>query len=284
MALMTAFRPKGEAIYRHRLVTRLCHWTLVLAMALLLMSGLQIFNAHPRLYWGQYGANADPALLELGATQSDAGEIKGFTQIGPWTFPTTGLLGASRAADGSMDSRGFPRWITLPREQDLAAGRRWHFLFAWLLAGAGTVYLTFGALSRHFQRDLFLTGEEIEPRHLLHDVWDHLRFRQPTGEAAKRYNTLQKAAYLAVIFALVPLMVATGLTMSPGMDSAFPWLLDLFGGRQSARTIHFVTANLIVLFVIVHLFEVLIAGAWNEVRSMITGWYLVRQPKAGGGS
>jgi thiosulfate reductase cytochrome b subunit len=106
-------------------------------------------------------------------------------------------------------------------------------------------------------------------------VVDHALLRHPTGEAARRYNVLQKLTYLAVIVILLPLMVLTGLTMSPGVDAAVPWLVSIFGGRQSARAIHFITANLIVLFVIVHVVEVFLAGAWNEIRSMITGRYVL---------
>jgi thiosulfate reductase cytochrome b subunit len=137
-------------------------------------------------------------------------------------------------------------------------------------------YLLYGAFSGHFRRDLALTASEVRPRHIWRDVVNHLRLKHPTGEAAKRYNTLQKLAYLAVVFLVAPTIVATGLTMSPGVNAAAPFLLDIFGGRQSARSIHFICANLIVLFVIVHVAEVILAGVWNEMRSMITGWYVIK--------
>jgi thiosulfate reductase cytochrome b subunit len=275
------FRPAprhGVAVYRHRLITRIGHWINVLCLSLLLMSGLQIFNAHPRLYWGQYGANADPALMEMGAAYGPNNTIVGLTKVGPWTFRTTGVFGYSKDQTG-MTERGFPSWITLPRVQDLADGRRYHFFFAWLLVINGAIYLLHAIASGHLKKDLLLQDGELKPRHLLQDVWDHIRLKHPVGEAAKRYNTLQKLSYLAVIFGLLPLMVLTGLTLQPGMDAVAPVLLDVFGGRQSARTLHFVFANLVVLFVIVHLVEVLISGVWNEVRSMITGWYVARAEK-----
>jgi thiosulfate reductase cytochrome b subunit len=268
----------AERIYRHRLVTRITHWINVLCIALLLMSGMQIFNAHPRLYWGQYGADMDHAFLEMGAADDGHGHLIGLTRIGPLTLRTTGLLGASK--DGAqLTDRGFPAWATLPAEQDLATGRRYHFFLAWLFVANGAAYLIYGAVSGHFRRDLAPRREELRIRHLAQDIWDHIRLKHPTGEAAKRYNTLQKLTYLAVIFVLLPLMVLTGLTLSPGMNAVLPVLLDLFGGRQSARTLHFITANLIVLFVLVHLIEVLIAGAWNEIRSMVTGWYVARSER-----
>lgn len=271
------FKPQTsrEVIYRHRLVTRITHWLNVLAISMLLMSGLQIFNAHPRLYWGQYGADADTPFLELTATQSDDGVVRGVTRLGPVALETTGFLGASKNADGEITARGFPAWLTLPSYQDLATGRRWHFFAAWLLVFNGAAYLFFGAFSGHFRRDLALAPAEIKPRHIWRDIVDHIRLKHPKGEAAKRYNTLQKFAYLAVVFLVIPVIVATGLTMSPGVNAALPFLLDLFGGRQSARAIHFFCANLIVLFVIVHVVEVILAGVWNEIRSMITGWYVV---------
>jgi thiosulfate reductase cytochrome b subunit len=281
-ATPAAVRPPREIIYRHRLVTRITHWINVLAISLLLMSGLQIFNAHPRLYWGQFGADADRPFIELTADMDAAGDIVGVTRIGPLTLQTTGLLGASKGANGEIGPRGFPAWLTLPSYQDLATGRRWHFFAAWLLVANGAIYLAYGAFSGHFRRDLALTRAEVAPRHILRDIWDHLRFKHPTGEAAKRYNTLQKFAYLGVVFGVLPLIVATGLTMSPGVDAALPFLLDIFGGRQSARTLHFICANLIVLFVIVHVVEVFLAGVWNEIRSMITGWYVVK-PEASDG-
>ncbi len=268
-------RHATERIYRHRLVTRVTHWINVVAFSLLLMSGLQIFNAHPRLYWGQFGADADQPFVEMVAVRGENGALKGVTRIGPVTLTTTGVLGASRTA-GQMGPRGFPAWLTLPSYQDLATGRRWHFFAAWLFVINGALYLTFAFFSGHVRKDLALTRDDIQPRTIWRDIVDHVKLKHPTGEAAKRYNTLQKFAYLSVIFALLPLMVLTGLTMSPGVNAALPVLLDLFGGRQSARTLHFICANLLVLFLVIHVVEVVLAGVWNEIRSMITGWYDVK--------
>ena len=272
------FKPRpraGEAIYRHRLLTRLGHWINVLCLSVLLMSGLNIFNAHPRLYWGQYGANFDKPVMEMVVDQAPDGSGVGVTRIAGHTFKTMGLFGASKYK-GEWQARGFPGWMTLPSYQDLATGRHWHFFFAWLLVLNGLVYLVHTVWSGHLKQDLLPREGELKPGALLIDLWDHIRLKKPVGEAARRYNPLQKLAYLAVIFLLLPLMVLTGLTMSPGMDAIAPVLLDVFGGRQSARTLHFVTADLLVLFVLVHLIEVLISGLWNELRSMITGWYVAR--------
>lgn len=273
---MNAGAKPREVIRRHGLVVRVTHWVNAVVIALLLMSGLQIFNAHPSLYWGQYGADFDPPVLEMGATDAGGAGPVGFTMIGGRAFRTTGLFGVSAGRDGTPTIQGFPRWATLPSWRDLATGRRWHFFLAWVLVINGLVYLASGVASGHFRRDLAPTGAQLRPSHVLKDVWDHVRLRHPTGEAAKSYNVLQKFAYIAVVFLFVPVMVGTGLTMSPGIDAAAPWLLDLFGGRQSARTIHFATAWLIVLFVLVHVVEVFLAGVVNEVGSMITGRYAIR--------
>jgi thiosulfate reductase cytochrome b subunit len=268
-------KPAREVIYRHSVVVRLTHWINVLAISLLILSGAQIFNAHPRLYWGQYGADADKPIAELAAMNSPHGLV-GVTHIGGWQFTTTGFLGVSNGSNGQPTVRGFPGWLTIPTYRDLATGRNWHFFFAWMFVINGFIYLVAGVATGHFRRDIAPTGEQIRPRSILQSIWDHIRLKHPTGDEAKRYNVLQKLTYLIVIFILLPLMVGTGLTMSPGFDSILPGLLTLFGGRQSARTIHFISANLIVLFVLVHVVEVLLAGVVNEVRSMITGRYVVR--------
>jgi thiosulfate reductase cytochrome b subunit len=268
-------KPPREVIYRHTLVVRITHWINVLVISLLIMSGAQIFNAHPRLYWGAYGADADKPIFAMAARGGANGRLAGTTSIGSLRFDTTGVLGVSNGPGGGQEVRGFPGWLTLPSYRDLATGRRWHFFLAWVFVANGLIYLAYGFLRGHFARDLAPGRDQLPPRHVLQSIWDHVRLKHPTGEEAKRYNILQKLAYLLVIFLLLPLVVATGLTMSPGVDAAAPWLLTLFGGRQSARTIHFICANLIVLFVLVHVVEVFLVGPINEIGSMITGRYAV---------
>lgn len=267
--------PRTVYVRRHSAVTRVTHWLNVLCLSFLLLSGLQIFNAHPELYWGHYGADGDPTALTIGsAGEGDA--LRGFVRVAGVEIPTTGVLGVS-TFEGERTARAFPAWITIPSFQDLAAGRRWHFFFAWLFLINGLLYLGFSLLSGHFRRDITPTSRQLSPRHLWQEVLDHVRLRFPKGEEAKRYNALQKLTYLAVIVVLLPLMVLTGLTMSPGVDAALPALVDIFGGRQSARTIHFVTASLLVLFVIVHIAMVVLSGTWNNIRSMITGRYAIQE-------
>lgn len=254
-------------VHRHRVSTRIWHWTNVVALVVLLMSGLMIFNAHPRLYWGQYGANFDPAWLEIGSEDG-----RGFLRVGEHQVDTTGVLGVF-TENGRPRARAFPPWATIPSSYDLALSRRWHLTFAWVFALGIVGYGLWSLANRHFWRDLLPRRGELRPGHIWHDISNHARLRFPRGEAARHYNILQKLAYLAVLVLLIPVMIGTGLTMSPSMDATWPWLLDIFGGRQSARSIHFITAWLLVLFVVVHLLMVVLAGPLNEIRSMITGRY-----------
>lgn len=259
--------------YRHRLPVRVMHWTNVISLTILFMSGLNIFSAHPALYWGKSSYNGRAPVLEIeGSTNADA-RLTGVTRIFGHEFKTTGVLGASKGPNGELTRRAFPSWLTIPDGRWLAMARQWHFLFAWIFVVNGLCYLAYSIISRHLARDLAPTGGEL--RSIPQSIVDHLHFRHPSGEASKRYNVLQKLAYLAVIFVLLPLVILMGLAMSPGFDSLWPGWVDIFGGRQSARTIHFIAAWLLVAFVLIHVFEVIITGLWNNLRSMITGRYQV---------
>ena len=251
----------GDTVYRHRWPTRLWHWCNALAVFVMLMSGLMILNAHPRLYWGVFGANADHAWFEI---------TPGHVRVGPVTLPGLGLFGVTPPGGRWL---AVPGWATIPTHYDLAGARRWHFTFAWLLVVPGLAYWGWGFASRHVQRTLAPTVDELRPAHVWHDIKQHARLRLPTGHAARRYNILQKLAYLGVIFVALPGAVLTGLALSPAMDAAWPWLLGLAGGRQSARSIHFLCASALALFILVHLTMVVLAGPVNELRSMVTGWF-----------
>ena len=270
-AEQTRASEKGEIIYRHAGAVRITHWINALVLLVLLMSGLQIFNAHPALYIGSKSDFDHPILAMQPMMHDD--KVYGVTTLFGWQFDTTGVFGLSGDAENGYEDRGFPWWATLPGYQDLAMGRRWHFFFAWFFLFNGLAYLLWSLGSGHLRRDLAPTAKEI--KHIGASIWDHARLRFPKGEEAKRYNVLQKLSYLLVVLVLLPLMLLTGLAMSPGMDSAFPILLDLFGGRQTARTIHFISASFIVIFFLVHLMMVLISGVWNNLRSMITGRYVI---------
>jgi thiosulfate reductase cytochrome b subunit len=264
--------------YRHRLPVRIMHWINVLAFFMLLMSGLQIFNAHPALNWGKSSYDGKPPLLQMTASQMPDGKIIGITQVLGHQFVTTGVLGASRGADGELVERGFPMWATIPGPQWLSMGRRWHFFFAWIFVLNGAAFILYSIFSRHLARDLAPTRADW--RSIGQSIKDHLLLRHPQGEAEKHYNVLQKLTYLIVIFGLLPLIVLTGWSMSPRLDTIIPGWVDVFGGRQSGRTIHFVLAWLLVGFVLIHVFEAIISGFWNNLRSMITGRYRIHAGEA----
>jgi thiosulfate reductase cytochrome b subunit len=224
-----------RSYYRHSLAVRILHWINVMALCVLLMSGLQIFNAHPALNWGRSSYTGAPAFFEL--------------------------------------AHGFPSWMTLPGGRWLAMGRRWHLFFAWIFVINGLTYVIYSIASRHLARDLAPTRTDW--RSIGRSVVDHLRLRHPTGEAARRYNVLQKLTYLFVIFGVLPFVILMGWALSPRLDTVVPGWVDIVGGRQSARTLHFIAAWALVAFVLVHVFEVLISGVINNLRSMITGRYVV---------
>lgn len=218
-------------VYRHRLITRIWHWINALAVLVMIPSGLMIFNAHPRLYWGNYGANFDQAWLKLPQ---------------------------------------WPGWLTLPSTYDLAGARHWHLFFALVLAFSLLVYLLWSLANRHLQRDLRIRRAELNAAHVVEDLEAHwqMRFHDPADPRA--YNLFQKLSYAVVLFVLLPLLILTGLALAPAM---WPWIADMFGGRQSARSLHFIAMALTSIFVVVHLTLVILAGPINEVRSMITGWW-----------
>ncbi len=230
----------GTVIRRHALSTRLWHWINAIAIFIMIGSGLGISNAHPHLYWGNYGANADT----------------------PWWNPPH-----------------FASWLTIPGNYDLALSRRWHLFFALVFAFSLLAFMIASLVNRHFQRDLKVRGGELAPHTVWHDIREHLAFRFHDPKRPGAYNILQKLSYVSVIFIALPLVILTGLAISPGMDAAWPWLLDVFGGRQSARSIHFLSMGAIAAFAILHLVLVILAGPINEVKSMITGkWRVPEEP------
>ena len=232
--------PAATTIYRHRLATRLWHWVNAITIFVMIGSGLTILNAHPHLYWGKYGANFDR----------------------PW-----------------LDTPHWPAWLTIPSNYNLALARRWHLTFALVLGFGLLAFMIASLINRHFQRDLRVRAKEVAPKHLVADAVAHAKFDFHNHDDPAAYNTLQKLSYVVTIFVLIPLMILTGLAMSPAMDAAWPWLLDIFGGRQSARSIHFIAAAGLVGFIVIHLALVILAGPVGEVMSMITGrWKLPETP------
>lgn len=217
---------------KHFWPTRLWHWSTVVSVVVLFMSGLNIFNADPMLYWGSYGANTDQPWLML---------------------------------------HHFPNWATIPGHYSLADGRLWHFFFAMILAFSLLGFLIASLVNRHIQRDLHIRKSEWAPENIKHDIVSHAKFEFVGETTEKGYNWLQKMTYIGTIFILIPGMIFTGITMSPAMDANWNWLLDFFGGRQSARSIHFIFAWSLFAFFLLHIMLVLLTRPLAQIRGMITG-------------
>jgi thiosulfate reductase cytochrome b subunit len=260
-------------VYRQFLATRITHWVWAVALFFLLLSGLQIFNAHPTLYIGsESGFGYDNEVLAIGSESTPDGPA-GYTRILGARFDTTGVLGLSWSGEQPV-RRGFPSWATIPSFQDLATGRVVHFFFAWVLVITLFGWLVVSLLNGHLRRDIAPTTADL--RNLPRDIVSHAKLRFNHG---REYNTLQKLAYGGVLFLILPLIILTGLAMSPTMDTFVPFLVDVMGGRQTARTIHFAMMLLIVGFFVVHMLMIVAAGPFNEMRSIITGWYRIDPPE-----
>jgi Ni/Fe-hydrogenase b-type cytochrome subunit len=256
----------GHLVYRHNRVTRLTHWMSALALVILFMSGLQIFNAHPHLYWGST-SEPEKAFFSIGASQDDT-DVRGFVDFYGRKIDTTGFLGVQQGVFGPF-ARAFPSWLTVPGYYSLAAARRWHFFFGWLFAISGLIYLLYNFPAGHV-RKFFFTRYDAKKVPAMAAYYLHIRKNSPQeGE----YNPLQKMAYTGVFIILAPLILLSGMAMSPQLNVAFNWLPAALGGRQSARAIHFILAFGFLFFALGHVLMVLTQGFFNNMRSMTSGWY-----------
>jgi len=259
----------GERVYRHSIVARASHWLWTIAMLVLVMSGLQIFNAAPYLDASDKSDPAKRVLSIEGGTPTGASAPLGRTTLFGHTFTTTGILGYTSDGAGGQVARAFPGSITLPGYQSLADGRRWHFFFGWFLTLALFAYVIAGLIRKDI-RELWLTKRDIAG--LIPMQLYYLKLRKEPPPHGK-YNPLQKVTYLVVLFAMMPLIVLSGLALSPGVDAIAGPLVSAFGGRQFARLWHFVFMSLFIVYFVTHMILVFATGAWNNVRSMVTGWY-----------
>jgi len=225
-----------EVPLRHSTAVRVTHWITTLAFFALLLSGVEIVISHPRFYWGETGNVNTPALFQLPIPASRAAVQTGYNYVLP-------------------DQNGWSRAL--------------HFQSAWLVVLAGLFYAIHGLRTGHFLKNLIPSRESWAA--LPGAIRDHLRFQKPPPGEAWHYNVLQRLAYACVVFVLFPLMIWTGLAMSPAFTGAFPFVVNAFGGQQSARTIHFLTTLGLVGFVLVHVVMVVRAGFRSRMRAMISG-------------
>jgi thiosulfate reductase cytochrome b subunit len=237
----------------HARWVRISHWIVTLSVLTLAFTGYVILMAHPRLYWGEVGNDLTPALLELPISRNH--QHGGWEKPTPF-FPNAGPISASRTFD-IFNQNGW--------------GRSLHFLAAWWLVLPGAVYLLAGIFGGHFRSHIWPAAGELAPRLVWRDAVDHLRLRIPPASGGPRYALLQKLSYSLVIFVAAPVMVVAGLAMSPAVTAALPFLLGLFGGYQSARTIHFFTSVALLLFVVVHVVMVIKSGFRRQIRAMTVG-------------
>jgi len=267
----------GPLVYRHSLVTRVTHWLGALALFLLVMSGLQIFNAAPYL---DAANKSDPArrVLAFAGGMTQAGQPIGMLRVFGLDLTTTHLFGYTDDGQGGESVRAFPAWLTLPGYQDLAGGRRWHLFFSWIFVLVGIAYFVGGALRKDL--GLIVLRPSDLPKLIPMQLY-YLRLRKEPPPYGK-YNPLQKLAYTFVLFVFSPLIVLSGLALSPGMDAIAHPLTWAFGGRQFARLWHFVFMVALVGFFFTHIILVLSTGFLNNMRSMLTGEYRLRHDEGTG--
>src|SRR5579872_2976135 len=223
---------------RHTALVRVTHWISTLCFFALLVSGIEIVISHPRFYWGEAGNILTPALFKLPIPASRSSVLTGYGYVLP-------------------DQNGWSRYL--------------HFQAAWVAVLTGLLYVVFGLVTGHFRKNLLPAGTDLSSRALSSVIARYLRFKPPGEAEAWSYNVLQRLTYLFVIFVLFPLVIWTGLAMSPAVAAAFPFTVTVFGGQQSARTIHFFGTVFLILFLLVHIMMVYRAGFRNRTRAMITG-------------
>ena len=269
---LAPLRADSRIVLRHHWLVRVTHWLNAIAIVLLLMTGLNIFGAHPRLYWGNAGSvdQRERLWLETGASPPWR-DPTGWIEIAGTRLDTTGFIGVSQSPKGTASFVAFPHWATLPSGRDLATARTWHFFFAWVIILNGLAWLLHGLLSGRLWREILPSRRQLTRAHLWHDIVEHLKLNFPKGEAALSYEVLQRFAYAGVTLLLIPTVILTGLAMSPGMDATWPWLDQLWGGRQSARSVHFLAMAGIAGFLILHLVLVVLSGPIRQIGAMITG-------------
>jgi len=223
---------------RHSLLVRVTHWLVTLSFLALLVSGWEIVVSHPRFYWGETGNRNTPTLFKIPIPSSRETVPTGYGYVLP-------------------DENGWSRYL--------------HFQSAWVLVLTGFAYGVAGFFTGHFRRNLLPALVDASPKRLLSSIAQHLRFARPSPEEAWSYNVLQRLTYLVVIFVLFPMIIWTGLAMSPSFVSTVPAAVNVLGGQQSARTLHFFLTLALVLFLLIHLFMIVLSGFRNRMRAMITG-------------
>ncbi len=243
-----------DAIAPHRLWVRICHWLLAASVLTLFVTGVLILAVHPRLYWGEAGNDMMPALIEIPISKNHQPDLYERTV----TFD-------------SVPGNVFTAARTYPIFNQNGWARSLHFLTAWGLVLVGILYVLWGLVTGHLRRDLLPKLKELSPVAQWRDATEHLRDRRESGRYGPPYGSVQKTAYSLVVLVALPLMLVTGLSMSPAVTATLPILLDLFGGYQSARTLHFFAFAFLLIFFVVHVLMVVASGFRQQLRAMTLG-------------
>jgi thiosulfate reductase cytochrome b subunit len=230
--------PATTVTARHSALVRVTHWITTLCFLALLVSGIEIVISHPRFYWGETGNVQTTPLFKLPIPSSRALVPTGYGYVLP-------------------DQNGWSRYL--------------HFQAAWVAVLTGLLYVISILFSGHLRKNLLPGKADLSLRAFSTQIAKNLRFERPSAAEAWSYNVLQRLTYLLVIFVLFPLVIWTGLAMSPAFVSAVPATVTLLGGQQSARTIHFFVSLALILFLLVHVVMVCVAGFKSRMRAMITG-------------
>ena len=223
---------------RHSALVRITHWITTLCFLALLVTGIEIVISHPRFYWGETGNVLTTPLFKIPIPSSRSLVPTGYGYVLP-------------------DQNGWSRYL--------------HFQAAWIVVLTGLLYVISAFFTGHLRKDLLPAESDLSWRGFSNTVASHLRFERPSEAEAWSYNVLQRLSYLFVIFVLFPLVIWTGLAMSPAFVSAFPASVAVMGGQQSARTIHFFVSLALLLFLLVHVLMICVAGFRSRMRAMITG-------------
>jgi thiosulfate reductase cytochrome b subunit len=230
--------PARRVISRHSALVRVTHWITTLCFLALLVTGVEIVISHPRFYWGETGNVLTPPLFKIPIPASRSTVPTGYGYVLP-------------------DQNGWSRYL--------------HFQAAWVAILTGFLYIISILLTGHLRKDLLPNDADLSWRAFSVAIAKHLRFKRPSAAEAWSYNVLQRVTYLLVVFVLFPLVIWTGLAMSPAFVSAVPVSVTVFGGQQSARTIHFFVSLSLLLFLLVHVAMICRAGFRSRMRAMITG-------------
>ena len=227
-----------DALPRHSLLVRITHWLTVISFLALLITGIEILISHPRFYWGETGHSLTTPLFRISIPSSRSTVPTGYKYVLP-------------------DQNGWSRYL--------------HFEAAWALVLTGLLYVSAGLWSHHFRKNLFPAPQDRTWRSFRSVIAKHLRLAPPDEADLRSYNVLQRTTYLLVVFVVFPLVILTGLALSPGFNAGMPWIVDVLGGRQSARTLHFFLSIFLVLFLLVHVAMVVLTGFATRIQEMITG-------------